>query len=116
MKSIWSTKNPSHGDGEWIKILLYKNAIPIKELGQFTQITSDNIEQVQSYITTFISNTINAYNSDEKANFLQVIKNNPIKIEVGDYYYHKSENDGFDTFTAIYNRTEKMIYTFEWHQ
>lgn len=50
VQNIWSTKNPSHGDGEWIKALLYKETLP---LDQFTVITNDNIEQVQSFITTY---------------------------------------------------------------
>ncbi|MEC1180431.1 hypothetical protein P9B03_18195 [Metasolibacillus meyeri] len=113
VQNIWSTKNPSHGDGEWIKALLYKEALP---LDPFTLITNHNIEQVQSYITTFISNTKNMYPSNERADFLEVINQNSPKIETNYYYYHQSKNEGLDTFMAIYNKAENKVYTFEWHQ
>lgn len=113
VQNIWSTKEPSHGDGEWIKALLYKEVLPLE---QFTVITNDNIEQVQSYITTFITNTKNVYPSNERADFLEVINQNSLKIETNYYYYHQSKNDGFDTLTVIYNKAENKVYTFEWHQ
>ncbi|MEG0386420.1 MAG: hypothetical protein RR642_16895, partial [Solibacillus sp.] len=85
-------------------------------MNQFSIVTEENIEQVNIYFATFISNTKNAYSSTDKAAVIKVFNQNPIKVEVGDFYYHKSENEGYDTFTALYNRSENNIYTFVWHQ
>lgn len=115
-ENIWSAKYPSHGDGEWITRLIYKESIPQNNMNQFSIVTEENIEQVNKYIATFISNTKNAYSSTDKAAVIKVFNQNPIKVEVGDFYYHKSENEGYDTFTALYNRSENNIYTFVWHQ
>lgn len=114
-EQIWQSKHPSHGDGEWYNTLIYEDFISTEESGM-SVVNGENIEQVREYVADFVSRTQNAYSGDEKKEVDAIFKNNPIHIEIGDFYFHQSINNDFDTFAALYDKEEKKVHTLVWHQ
>lgn len=115
---IWSSKNNAFGDGEWYSILHYEKELLKPADAGLSLITVDTLGQVNQKVAQFISNTVGEYNDNDasRKDFLMAVSNSPIKYSLNDYYFHRSENKDFDTFTAIYNVGQKKLYVLEWHQ
>lgn len=114
-EQIWQSKHPSHGEGEWYSTLIYEDSISTEESGM-AMVNDDNIEQVQQYVADFVSQSQNAYSGNEKKEVTAIFKGNPIHVEIGDFYFHRSENNDYDTFTVLYDNEEKKIHTLLWRQ
>ena len=113
---IWSSKNPSFGDGEWITVFEYDSSLLPEQLNDFTKVTEENISQANGYVNYFINRVQSMYAIQRDHTFKTTIKPYSISLELGDYYFHQSENGDFDTFTVIYQQQKNRIFIFEWHQ
>lgn len=112
---VWSTKYPSHGDGEWVTKFRYDNQLLPEQLKDFTKVTEGNVNQANGYVNFFINRVKSMYAIQHDDAF-KSIEPYSVNLKIGDYYFHQSENGDFDTFTVIYQHQENRILIFEWHQ
>ena len=113
---VWSTKYPARGDGEWVTEFNYDANVSPEQLNDFTKITEENLSKANGYVNFFLNRVISMYSIQRDEAFKKTIEPYAISLKPGDYYFHKSENGNFDTFTAIYQQQENRILIFEWHQ
>jgi hypothetical protein len=113
--ALWTEPFPARGDGIWIKRLDYTNQ-DTSITRNMIKITETNQAEVQQYVSKFISSSINSYSDDYKVKIQNVFRDINVNVEIGDYYYYKSENGGYDYFISLCKVSEQVVYTFEWHQ
>ena len=115
-KEIWGTEGSFNGDGEWFNVFDYSSQeVPIKNSGM-VEITSMNIEEVKSKIERFRATTISLYTGDTQEHVNKALAEYLIRVQEGDYYFYREENNGFDYFIALFKTEENKLYTMEWHQ
>ena len=79
-------------------------------------LTSSNVVEASNKIDHFISTTISLYYEEEQKQVKKVFEQHPIRVQVGDFYFYREKNDGYDYFIALFKHDENKLYTFEWHQ
>ncbi|MER1957270.1 MAG: hypothetical protein ABS942_07815 [Solibacillus sp.] len=117
-EQIWATKNPARGDGEWVSVLHYEEALPEPTSADYNLITADNEAVIAGKVTRFMTNTIDTHlgNKETQAEIRAAFQKHPVEFELGDYYFHQVKNDGDDYIIGIYSRAHNKIYLLEWHQ
>lgn len=113
---VWSTKYPARGDGEWVTELRYDHAVNPAQLQDFVKVTDGNLIVADRLVNNFINRVQNMYKIQQDDAFKKTIATYSTDVKPGDYYFHRSENGDFDTFTAIYQEEENRILLFKWHQ
>lgn len=113
---IWASKSSAFGDGEWVTRLTYDQPIPFDKLSGWVEVTETTIDDTKVAVSQFLSRTKEMYQVMGETDFAEVMNVYPITVEIGDYYVHRTENNDFDTFTAVYNKEEQQIYILVWHQ
>ncbi|WP_339212742.1 hypothetical protein [Solibacillus sp. FSL W8-0372] len=113
---VWSTKYPARGDGEWVNELRYDLVVNPEQLRDFEEVTDENLIAANRLVNNFINRVQNMYKIQQDEAFKNVIAAYTTNLKPGDYYFHRSENGDFDTFTAIYQKEENRMLLFQWHQ
>lgn len=112
----WSTKYPARGDGEWVTELRYDRDVNPEQLHDFVIVTEENLSAANRLVSGFINRVESMYKIQQDEAFKNAIAAYSTKLKPDDYYFHRSENGDYDTFTAIYQAEENRILLFEWHQ
>lgn len=117
MEEVWKSEASFHGDGEWFNVFQYsKPKISIGDSGMIV-LSTDNVDEAKNKIDHFITTTITMYQlqgNEEEVN--EAFAHYPIEPQVGDFYFYREKNSGFDYFIALFKQGENKLYTFEWHQ
>lgn len=117
-EKVWSSKHNFFGDGSWLSLFSYDNGIEDPEDAGLIAITETNLEEVEGHVTQFIKGSLVAHsgNPADEEEMKQAFGSHPVEFDLNDYFVHRSENHGFDRFTAIYNVEQKTMHMLEWHQ
>ena len=113
---VWSTKYPARGDGEWVTELQYDRDVNPEQLQDFVKVTEENLTAANRLVSGFINRVESMYKIQQDDAFKKIIAAYSTDVKPSDYYFHRSENGDFDTFTAIYQEEKNRILLFKWHQ
>ncbi|MGE6489817.1 hypothetical protein [Paenisporosarcina sp. NPDC076898] len=113
---VWGSETSFHGDGEWFNVLQYSNQkISIENSGMIV-LTTDNVDEATNKIEHFIKTTISMRYDNELEQAKEAFVQYSIEPQLGDFYFYKEENGGYDYFIALFKQHDNKLYTFEWHQ
>lgn len=115
-EEILVSQPSTHGDGEWVNVFQYsKHKISVEESGM-TILTTDNVDEAKSKIEQFIKTTKSMKYDNKLEQVNKAFAKYSSEPQVGDLYFYKEENGGYDYFIALFKQGENKLYTFEWHQ
>ncbi|MFF5994906.1 hypothetical protein AAGS61_09130 [Lysinibacillus sp. KU-BSD001] len=114
LQEIVASPSSFNGDGEWFYILQYKETkLNVEDTGMVA-LTAENVEEASKKIAHFVTTTTSMVSTSEEVK--NAFKAHPIEVKIGDYYFYKEKNDGYDYFIALLKKDEQQIYLLEWHQ
>lgn len=116
-EEVWRSQASFQGDGEWFNVFQYATPkISIVDSGMIA-LSTDNVEEAKKKIDHFITTTITMYQfQGNEEQVKEAFAHYPIEPQIGDFYFYKEKNGGFDYFIALFKQDENKLYTFEWHQ
>ena len=113
MKSLITTENSFHGDGEWFLLFEYSKPIDLTD-SEFGKLSFEDIAHANNEIANFKRRTLEIRHNDQAV--VEVFKTYDVEAEVGDFYFYESRNGSYDTIVLLYKTSTQQLFMYEWHQ